>query len=223
MTTYTISGGRKNTNIGKLISKRYRDCITGDAKKSALNRTAFSIQKDMKVQMPKHLDKPTKQTINSLRVLRAGDRRNTTEDSAFVYFPEFSSEYINPNIVGESITELYGESPIIRWNLQAFRDRRVAKILGIRISRVSGNIVGLRSRNLRQNAIDNPNTFELRFAQDGKLPGLYLRIGDEIITIWTYVDRSPRKAIFPFPQIAARQYKKVFPENWRKSLKECLE
>ena len=169
--------------------------------------------------MPRYIDRPTRFTVNGIRFQSARRSEPIREQKSAVFIQETQSAYLNPLIRGETLTELYGRSPIIS-PVTGNLSRRGYR-LGIRLNR-SGNVPGL-NRGKIQRVIDDPRTFEVDLPGTSDLsPGIYIRTRSGIDKLFSYSRDTRREAIFPFPELALRVYDRDFPGLYRDALRECL-
>lgn len=209
-------------NIDQLtdrLSKRYERCIK-QASATSLSRIAGRARKQQQKLMPRYISDPTPFTVRGVRFTGAKRSEPISKMCSAVYINKTQSAYLNPLIVGETLTELYNRSPIISPVTSNLAKKGYG--IGVKLNKF-GNIPALKSGKI-QKVIDHPNTFVIDLPGNGQLSaGIYYRNKNGTIDKLFSFDRdSRREAQYPFSDIALDVWDDGFADLYRDSLRDCL-
>jgi hypothetical protein len=203
----------------------------------ALAKTAQIVQKELKAEMGRVFDRPTRFTLSSLRVKPATKQRL----EAMVYFKDTpkgtsAGDYLKPQIHG-------GGRVLKRFELHLQRAGILAPGFyavpgqGARLN-ASGNmspgqitqiLSGIKAhpdvyaRSSKASGRRNPAPLAYFVSRGGHLPyGVYQRVGATVRPVMIFI-RSPNyKVRFKFGDVAQKTAAKHFPIEFRRALKDAL-
>lgn len=203
----------------------------------ALTRTAQAVQQDLKAEMARVFDRPTRYTLGALRVRPA----TKTNLSATVHYKnepgrDGAGGYLQPQIKG-------GPRPYKRFEQHLQR----AGILppgffvvpgsGVRLNafgnmspgQITQVLSGVRAapdiyaRSSKASARRNPKPLQYFVSRGGHLPlGIWQRVGQAVRPIMMFVRSPAYKVRFRFFDVASRSATKHFPIEFRRSLADAL-
>lgn len=189
--------------------RRFQDRVA-----RANNESARKIKARLTQEIPRHFDRPTPFTVDSVRVIPVKRGGRLSQMQMTIHLAPIQSEYMRPSILGETVTEQFGRSPFlvpVLANIQRF-----GRDLGLVLDQF-GNINDLRNGVL-SGLLNNPRVF---FAgDDGSLePGVYVRVDDVPAALFVQRRQQTYDAIFPFHEISLKVYRECFPDAWRNSFR----
>lgn len=175
----------------------------------AINDTAFDMMREQKRQMPRYMDRPTKWTINGVRVQKA-DKRNLTGG---IYITQDRWKYLQFAIEGG-----------------------IAK--GLRNVPVNAplNQYGAMRRNYLKRVLARPDYFSgVPKGHPGAPAGVWQRAGRRggarrgsfkgrasIRLMAMYINGAAYKRIYPYQKIGEDVARKVFPSYFKKAIQHAL-
>ena len=166
-----------------------------------------------------HIDAPVAFTKNrgSVRFVAAKERDPISRQRTIVHLGEIQNEYLKPQVLGETINELYGASPFfvpVVANL-----RRSGFRLGLKLNRF-GNVPGLFSgsgEGKLNKILNDPRVF-IGGPEDGLAMGIYTRDSDgSPIALFVQKERQAYKANWPFHRIALKSFRDEYPRAFREA------
>ena len=224
MATFNVSTPEQLTRLQRTLERRNRECLqTGSAR--ALSRTAARVKRGLPRRMRQVIDRPVPFTVNRSATFFIGaDARDPIRNQqSVVAFQRIQSAYLNPIIVGETLTELYDQTPILEPVLTNLRRAAVRRELGVRIT-ANGNVRNL-AETLRRARANTEFVFEITRSGGRLPPGIYFRNkqrngrGRGLFTLWVAKQRSERPAQFDFSGISHE----IFVDNWEDIFSEELQ
>lgn len=220
MQSIVVGGKGFEKELNKVLSK-YEKAIA-PAMAETLSVAAFRGRKAIQAGMPDQLHNPTKQMMSNAAhfVKQAEAKDGIDKMQALVYLSPWANEVLRPNILGETIYELYGNSEVLVPHISNLQRPEVTRKLG-KIVNAAGNLIKFQDRGLDKIRSKTEYVFEIDTnAHPWLRKGGYFRNkqrngkGKGLFTLWTFKESAERKAKLDYFGLGTSVYASSIQKEW---------
>lgn len=203
----------------------------------ALTKTAQAVQKELKTEMGRVFDRPTRFTLSSLRV-KPATKANLTATVHFKDTPKGTSagDYLKPQIHGGSRVLKRFELHLQRAGIlapgfyavpgQGARLNSSGNMSPGQITQILSGVKAhpdIYARSSKASGRRNPAPLAYFVSRGGHLPyGVWQRIGQTVVPVLIFVREPTYKVRFKFGDVAQKTAAKHWPIEFRRALRDAL-